>query len=150
MTTAGLHHAGLPLLALDHEYFELAMQEHSWNLDSGPEYHISKNLSSGYTNKTIAMPRRLQQLPWADERTRIYENMTEENAKSPTNCVPGDIYPESLTIETLVPPEFNMNSCDTYAIKDVQGGETSSGYTISSGWSSTFFPCGTYEVREES
>lgn len=91
-------------------------------------------------NNTLCFSRMLQQ---ENVRPGQPEKTAEQELSQPTEDMPEGPFSESLAIGTLIPPASNVDGCD------VHGSGSSYGFAISSGWSSTFFPCGLEEEKEE-
>lgn len=90
--------------------------------------------------------RNTQYSPWADaSSTESEHSETEKPVQTPEN-IPGDSLAEPQECEILESQIFSMGSYDEYVIKELACEESSYGFAISSGWSSTFFPS---EIEEE-
>jgi hypothetical protein len=87
--------------------------------------------------------RNSQYSPWADISSSESEHTGRETPSSEN--IPGDSLADPHTFEILGPQTFTMDSYDEYVIKTFESDGSSCGFAISSGWSSTFFPCGIEE-----
>lgn len=146
--TASLRHTRSSLWAARHEFIDPTML-HTWRLNSGSEDHACMRLSRGRRNKALGSSGTLQHSPWADVQPSECHGITQKIPQQPTEDVSGNVCPETLEIGTLMPPGSNINSYGEHANGYVQRSGASYGFTISSGWSSTFFPCGIDEEPEE-
>lgn len=100
-------------------------------------------------NHAVDFSRKLQQSPWQSVRPEQSEQIArEESYQSPENVSEG-LFSESLAIGTLIPPASDASGFDGHCIKEVVDSGSIYGFTISSGWSSTFFPCEVEEETEE-
>lgn len=106
------------------------------------ESHAATGLFWGEENDTITFFKTLQHSPWADVPPSQSEQNGIANPHQSPEDISGDIFAEPLAIEMLRPQICNVDSYDGHGIKKVQGSGSSYGFAISSGWSSTFFPCG--------
>lgn len=111
---------------------------HTESPSLGFENHTTTGLFWEEKNDTLAFFKKLQQSSWADAPSSQSEQNGMENPHQPPEDISGDIWAEPLAIELLI----NMDSWDGRGITKVQDSGRSFGYAISSGWSSTFFPCG--------
>ena len=94
--------------------------------------------------------RNTQYSPWADvSSTESEHSETEKPVQTPEN-MPGDSLAEPQEFEMLGSQTLNMDSYDEYVVKELESGESSYGFAISSGWSSTFFPSEIEEEAQES
>lgn len=118
---------------------------------SSPESDSSAEteLSWQERNNALCFSRKLQHYPRESARAKQSEQPAREGPCQATDDVPRDSFSEALAIGTLMPPTSNLDGCDGHSITEVHGSGTSYGFTISSGWSSTFFPCGMEEEMEE-
>lgn len=100
-------------------------------------------------NNALFFSRMLQRSPSEGGRQgQSEENLREESYHS-ADDLSKDLFSGSPTIGTLIPSASNVNGCDGHSIKEVHADGSSFGFSISSGWSSTFFPCGMEEEIEE-
>lgn len=100
-------------------------------------------------NNAFCISRKLQQSPLGSVSSQESDHTARDESCQPTEDLSKDLFSESLAIGTLISPASNVDGCDGHGIKDVHADESSYGFTISSGWSSTFFPCGMEEENEE-
>ncbi|KAL4780177.1 hypothetical protein BJX76DRAFT_55325 [Aspergillus varians] len=125
-----------------------AVQTHTKTVEQGLSEFIdptmlhtgspSQGSEKGLFREDSSNPPKLHAPSWAD--------VPFEKFISPED-MSGDILAESLTIDLFRPQISNVESCDAHGS---QGRRPSSGFAISSGWSSTFFPCGMDEEGEAS
>lgn len=113
---------------------------HANSPSSGTDSSAETGLSWQAKNNALCFSDKLQHSPW--------ESMCPE-MHQPTENVSTGLLSESLSIGTLIPPASNLDGCDVHNIMEVHGSGSSYGFTISSGWCSTFFPCGMEEENEE-
>lgn len=99
-------------------------------------------------NNALCFSRVLQRSLSESGRQGQSEKSSRESYQ-PTDDLSKDMFSESLAIGTLIPSASSVDGCDGHGIKEVHADESSFGFTISSGWSSTFFPCGMEEEIEE-
>jgi hypothetical protein len=90
--------------------------------------------------------RNTQYSPWADvSSTESEHSVTEKPIQTPEN-IPGDSLAEPQEFDMVGFQALNMGSYDDYVVKELECNESSYGFAISSGWSSTFFPS---QIEEE-
>lgn len=119
---------------------------HTWSLNSGYEDHACMRRSR---NTRLGSSGKLQHSPWADVQPSEGHGITQKVPQQPTEDVPGSNCPETLAIGTLTPSGSNMYRYDEHVNGNVQNNGASYGFTISNGWSSTFFPYGMDEEPDE-
>ena len=100
-------------------------------------------------DNALCFSRKLYRSPWESVRAEQSEQTTREESCQSTGHVSRDLFSESLAIGTLIPPASSLDGFDGHNITEGHGSGSSYGFTISSGWSSTFFPCGMEEEMEE-
>ncbi|KAJ5807877.1 hypothetical protein N7474_009146 [Penicillium riverlandense] len=89
--------------------------------------------------------RNAQYSPWAGVSSSESKHTGIETPHQSPENIPGDSSAEPHTFEILGPQTLTMDSYDEYAFKSYESDGSSYGFAISSGWSSTFFPCGIEE-----
>lgn len=90
--------------------------------------------------------RNAQYSPWADVSSTESEHSEMEKLHQSPENIPRDSLEEPPEFEMLGFQTLNGDIYDEYALKKLESDETSYGFAISSGWSSTFFP---FEFEEE-
>lgn len=93
-------------------------------------------------NNTPAFSKGLQHSTWAEVLPTLSALNGIEDPCHPSEDMSEGLLTDPLAREMLSSQTFNVDSYDGHGSNSIPSCEPSYGFTISSGWSSTFFPCG--------
>lgn len=109
------------------------------------ENHASARTVLEGNDNSAPFFRNTQYSRWADVSSGESEHSEIETPHQPPQETSGDSLAEPQIYERLGPKTLNIDNYDEPEIKTFESDEPSYGFVISSGWSSTFFPCGLEE-----
>ncbi|KAJ5211575.1 Polyketide synthase enoylreductase [Penicillium cinerascens] len=90
--------------------------------------------------------RNTQYSSWAGVSSTESEHSETDKGHQTLENIPGDSLAEQQEFEVFGSQALNTDSYDEHVVKEFKSDESSCGFAISSGWSSTFFPS---EIEEE-